>query len=286
MGFEDSSLNVVQSEDFRAVFLAKHKKDDIRLNGYPITTDNQQLFTALINKEIDCISINMSNVPINLPEEIVVGAHMQRLDPRDVMVTNSPFGAIQELPKDSKIACTCDRQLMQVKNLRPDLEVINIIGQVKKSLDDLAKEIYDAVLLPWSSLKKLNISPRFYSALLVDHMVPAVCQGVVGLLTRAEDADLKQRLKLIEDSEASWSCRCERAFLRKLGGTNFSPLGAQASRKGTQDPWILETVVGDPANGDVIKYREIGTSRCKPESLAEKAFAGISARGARRFMPF
>ena len=69
-----------------------------------------------------------------------------------------------------------------------------------------------------------------------------------------------------------------------LGGKADAPIGALAHRKGTQDPWILDIVVGDARNGEILKHREIGTSRCKPESLADKAFSGILGKGARKFL--
>jgi hypothetical protein len=74
--------------------------------------------------------------------------------------------------------------------------------------------------------------------------------------------------------------------LQKLGGYRDVPVGVYAHRKGTQDPWILDAVIGDPRSGETLKHREIGTSRCKPESLADKAFMGILAKGARKFLPF
>jgi porphobilinogen deaminase len=117
-------------------------------------------------------------------------------------------------------------------------------------------------------------------------MLPAACQGNVAVLCRATDTDLIAKLNYIDDSEASWSSRCERAFLLKFGEFGDVPIGANAHRKGTQDPWILDAVIGDPASGEVLRHREIGTSRCKPESLADKAYVGILAKGARKFLPF
>src|SRR5690606_6126636 len=128
-------------------------------------------------------------------------------------------------------------------------------------------------------------SPRFYVALQHEQMVPAACQGAIGVVCRASDADLLAKLRYIEDSEASWSSRCERAFLAKLGSSRDLPIGVFADRKGTQDPWILDAIIGDPQTGEVLRHREIGTSRCKPESLADKAFVGILSKGARKFLP-
>ena len=285
-GYEDSNLGMVQTEDFRAIYLGKHSKDQVKLNSYPRGEEYADLIQALLNKEIDVAVVNMTNVPVSLRDGVVQAGSQSRQDPRDVLVTNAPYGAIQELPSTAKIACQTDRQVMQVKSLSPKLQIKDCAPGIHKNLELLEKKLFDAVLLPWASLKRLNISPRYYSALPVEHMVPAICQGIIGYLCRKGDKDMQQRLKIIDDSESSWASRCERAFLKKLGGNNRSAIGAQAHRKGTQDPWILEAIVGDATTGEILKYREIGTSRCKPESLADKAYLGSLARGARKFTPF
>lgn len=285
-GYEDTNLGMVQTEDFRAVYLGKHNKDQVKLNSYPRKEEYKELFNALLSKEIDVAIVNMTNVPVDLPSGLVQSGSQSRQDPRDVLVTNAPYGAIQELPRSTKIACQTDRHVMQVKSISPKMQVTDCAPGIQKNLELLNKKVFDAVLLPWANLKRLNISPRYYAALPVEHMVPAICQGIIGYVCRKDDKDVQQRLKVIDDSESSWASRCERAFLKKLGGNNNSAIGAQAHRKGTQDPWILDAIVGNPETGEILKYREIGTSRCKPESLADKAYLGSLARGARKFMPF
>jgi hydroxymethylbilane synthase len=175
---------------------------------------------------------------------------------------------------------------MQIKAVRSDLQIIAVSGDVQSRLEQLDRLELDAVLVPWASLRRLSISPRYYVSLQPDQMTPAASQGTIGVICRADSTDLIAKLRYIEDSEASWSARCERAFMAKMGATRDSPVGVYAHRKGTQDPWILDAVIGDSVKGELLRHREIGTSRCKPESLADKAFVGIISKGARKFLPF
>ncbi len=167
-----------------------------------------------------------------------------------------------------------------------DIESVPIRGDISERLKKLEIENLDAVLVSRAGLKRLNISPRYYVALQPDLMLPSACQGIAGIVCSSEDPNLVAKLHYIDDSEASWASRCERAFLQKLNGFGDKPVGAHAHRKGTQDPWILDTVIGDARTGELLRHREIGTSRCKPESLADKAFTGILSKGARKFLPF
>lgn len=291
------------SEEFKANYLAKHTADSIDWRSIPTTVDREpqllgsapngathyftkELFDALLSKTVDLTIHNLKDVPLDLPPGLILAAAVKREDPRDALVTRSTYGAIQELPTNARLGITAKRRIMQAKALRPDLEIKPVWGNLQDRLAALEAGDVDAVIVAWASLRRLNISPRYYVALQPEMVLPSPCQGITGIVCREEDADLLAKLRYMEDSEASWASRCERAFLQKLGGHWDAPVAAFAHRKGTQDPWILDAVIGDSKSGEVLHHREIGTSRCKPESLADKAFTGILSKGARKFLPF
>lgn len=306
-----NGLGRVLLDEFKLAYLGKHTQDTFQfeniqtspslvadtvgtsgpvLYGRPKPSSAysvaKELEESLLSKKIDVAVLNMKDVPMELPPGLILAAALKREDSRDALVTRSTIGAVQELPRGAKVGASSRRRVMQLRALRPDLEIVPISGEVPERLQKMEVENLDAVLVAWASLRRLNISPRYYVALTPDQVIPAACQGISGIVCREEDKDLVAKLRYIEDSEASWAARCERAFIQKLGGTRDVPVGVFAHRKGTQDPWILDSVVGEPKSGEVLKHREIGTSRCKPESLADKAFMGILGKGARKFLPF
>ena len=166
------------------------------------------------------------------------------------------------------------------------IEIEEVRGDANQRLKALKDRDLSAVLMAWATLRRLNLSPRHYVALQPEQMLPAACQGIAGIICRSSDKDLIAKLNYVDESEASWASRCERAFIQKFGEFGDVPVGANAHRKGTQDPWILDAVIGTDANGEILRHREIGTSRCKPESLADKAYVGVLSKGARKFLPF
>lgn len=279
-------------EEFKANFSIKHSSDGLEYFYEPFPTGEgsnpaaatRTLLERVASTEFDMLVLNMKDFPLDLPKGLTIATSFKREDARDVLISRSTYGAIQELPRNASIAANSQRRIMQIRALRPDLKVVPCVGDIHRRMKMIDNREADALVVSWSSLRRLNISPRYYVSLQADLMVPAPCQGTVGVVCREEDANLLSKLRYIEDSEASWSSRCERAFLQKMGGKPSAPIGALANRKGTQDPWILDIAVGDPKSGDILKHREIGTSRCKPESLADKAFAGVLGKGARRFM--
>lgn len=299
----ESPLAQALAQEFKDAFVAKHLNDTMSWHGIPTSVDRQpeilseapsvashyftkELFDTLLSRENDISIHNLKDLPLELPPGLVLAASLKREDPRDALVTRSTYGAIQELPYKARVGATSKRRIMQIKHLRPDIEIVPVWGHLPDRLAELDKLNLDAVLVAWASLRRLAISPRFYVALQPEQVLPSPCQGIVGIVCRAEDSDLISKLRYAEDSEASWASRCERAFLQKLGGNWDAPVAAYAHRKGTQDPWILDAVIGDPNSGEVLQHREIGTSRCKPESLADKAYTGIMSKGARKFLPF
>ncbi len=287
----DTPLCQAYIEEFKANYSLKHSKDtfDFKLEKFagegedPIAY-TQQMLEKVASGEFDMLVLNMKDFPLELPEGLTIATSFKREDPRDVLVSRSTYGAIQELPREAKIAANSMRRIMQIRALRPDLQIIPCKGNIHERLEMIDTHESDALVVSWSSLRRLNISPRYYVSLQADLMVPAPCQGTVGVVCKEENVGAVSKLNYVEDSEASWSSRCERAFLQKMGGRSGAPIGALAHRKGTQDPWILDIAVGDPKSGELLKHREIGTSRCKPESLADKAFAGVLGKGARRFL--
>ncbi len=297
----DNDLSLAMLDAFEKTYFTKHVKDTLKRHFIDKAThgslDNfssqqhrylytKEAFESLRKGDIDVLVLNMKEVPLELSSDLVNAASLRREDPRDAMITKGTYGAIQELPTNARIGANSRRRIMQIRALRPDLQIESVRGSVNDRLKVLDETELAAVLVSWASLRRQNISPRHYVALQPEHMLPAACQGNVAVLCRATDTDLIAKLNYIDDSEASWSSRCERAFLLKFGEFGDVPIGANAHRKGTQDPWILDAVIGDPASGEVLRHREIGTSRCKPESLADKAYVGILAKGARKFLPF
>ncbi len=287
-----NALGTAFLSEMKEAYKAKHIGDGLSgkeivliPNDNPITATIESLIGRLQQGEFDMVIANVKDIPLVLPDSLQLAAVLRREDPRDVLITRSTYGAIQELPRNSRVSAGSKRRLMQVRALRDDVTFVETKGSsAADRLKKLDTDEADAVILAWSTLKRLNISPRFYVSLQSEVMLPAPCQGNVGILCRGADENLLAKLRYIEDSEASWASRCERAFLLKMGGKGNSPIGALAHRKGTQDPWILDIVVGDATNGELLRHREIGTSRCKPESLADKAFSGVLAKGARKFL--
>jgi hydroxymethylbilane synthase len=120
------------------------------------------------------------------------------------------------------------RRQAQLKNARPDLRFALLRGNIGSRLAKLAAGDVTATLLALAGLKRLGLQAHASVVLSPDQMVPAACQGIVGVTVRTADAELLSLLSGIEDPEAKAVATAERALLAALDGSCRTPIGGYA----------------------------------------------------------
>ena len=120
------------------------------------------------------------------------------------------------------------RRQAQLLHARPDLTTTTLRGNVQTRLDKVASGVCAASLLAYAGLRRLGLADRASVVLDAEVMVPAVCQGIVGVTVRAADTALRELLAAIEDPEARAVASAERALLAALDGSCRTPIGGYA----------------------------------------------------------
>jgi hydroxymethylbilane synthase len=165
----------------------------------------------------------------------VLACTLRREDPRDVLILGpeaEEAGAsglpYQALPKGAVIGSSSVRRQAQLLHARPDLRVRTIRGNVQTRLDKVRRGEFAASLLALAGLRRLGLEHEADVLLDPAVMVPAACQGIVGVTVRAEDGDFQELLEAISDKEADCAAMAERAVLAALDGSCHTPIGAYA----------------------------------------------------------
>jgi hydroxymethylbilane synthase len=109
---------------------------------------------------------------------------------------------------------------------RPDLQLLELRGNVPTRVERLKKGDYDAIILAAAGLRRLGLQDHISELLLPDDFPPAVSQGVIGVACRADDAETLRWLRPLDDHAARLAATAERALLRRLEGGCQVPLGA------------------------------------------------------------
>jgi hydroxymethylbilane synthase len=207
----------------------------------------KELEVALLGGEADLAVHSLKDLPTELPDGLKLGAVTEREDARDVLVTRGRFGSLKELPKGAVVASSSPRRQTQIKQLRPDLKLVEIRGNVGTRLRKLSEQTeLHATMLAAAGMKRLGylISDAgklegpdvpdniFVIPFAVTEMIPAVGQAAIGLEIRENDPEIQEIMDRLTHAD-TWRCiRAERAFLSAMGGGCQSPVAAHAIIEG------------------------------------------------------
>ena len=212
----------------------------------------KELEVALANGDADIAVHSLKDLPTDLPDGLILAATPKREDVRDVLIYRAPSAAmrgfrphatIQDFPQGATIATSSTRRKMSLLAVRPDLNIVEIRGNVSTRMQKVAdRGELDATILALAGMTRLKfkINPdgtiigdavpagMLASVLDLETMLPCVGQGAIGIETRADDARIAAILAKLNHAETFQAVTAERSFLRGMGGGCQSPVGAHA----------------------------------------------------------
>jgi len=184
---------------------------------------------------------SLKDVPMELPEGFVLAAVLQREDPRDAFVS-SRYASVDELPPGAVVGTSSLRRVVQLMNLRPDLRIEPLRGNLDTRLRKLDEGGYDAIVLAAAGLKRLGLASRIRATFDGAQMIPAAGQGALGIEVRTDAATLRGQLGQLTDAATWQAVHAERAVSRALGGSCSMPLAAHAVWQGGE--LVLDAALG------------------------------------------
>jgi hydroxymethylbilane synthase len=198
---------------------------------------------ALVRKKIDLAVHSAKDLPSTLAPKTEIGAVLPRADIDDVLVATSPCD-LESLAVDGFVATGSVRRKHQLRWKRPDLEIVDLRGNVPTRLQKLATGQWHAIVLAQAGLERLGLNanrPRiefessefFTSILPCDVFVPAGGQGIIAMQIRSDDEQLRELVAATNHFDTRLSLRAEREFLRMLHADCNQPVGVVATVEGT-----------------------------------------------------
>ncbi|WP_322874095.1 hydroxymethylbilane synthase [Geovibrio ferrireducens] len=224
----------------------------------------KEIETALLENEADIAVHSMKDVPMLLPEGLELYASPEGETPEDAFVSVK-YKTIADLPQNAVVGTSSLRRKVQLARLRPDLEIKDLRGNVNTRLRKLDDGEYDAIILARAGLVRLEYHDRVTDVISVEDMLPAVCQGILGIEVRSDDTESKKLLDFLRHEPTETRVRCERTFLRRLEGGCQAPIaghsvieGDRIIMKGLVSDLIGETYIEAENKGSVNDAAEIG----------------------------
>jgi len=223
----------------------------------------KELEVAIMENRADIAVHSMKDVPVEFPEGLGLSVICEREDPRDAFVSNQ-YKSINELPIGAVVGTSSLRRQSQVRELRPDLNIKDLRGNVITRLAKLDAGEYDAIILAAAGLIRLEMPERIARFIPTEESLPAVGQGAVGIECRLDDQATIALLKPLEDEQTRIRVTAERAMNLTLQGGCQVPIGSFALLE--NDQLYLRGLVGS-VDGKQIVRKEITGHKDDAEQL-------------------
>lgn len=245
------------------------------------------LFTAEIEAalragQIDCAVHSLKDVPSEIPEGLVIAATPQREDVRDAFISNK-YERFEDLPQGARLGTASLRRQTQALHRRPDLELVNLRGNVQTRLAKLERGEADGILLAYAGLRRLGLEDCVRQLFDPIDTPTAPGQGALAIETRLDDAASPWALAL-DHAPTALQIAAERGALIALEGSCRTAIAAHAWLDGDDMNLIVEAFTPD---GKLRFRREAhlkGATRSSADALGRKLGAEIRAEGGERLL--
>jgi hydroxymethylbilane synthase len=220
----------------------------------------------------------LKDLPTESPDGLEIIAQLEREDARDVLVVNRNTGAdgLDDLPAGSRIGTSSLRRRAQLKARRPDLEVVELRGNVPTRLSKVESGKVHAAILAAAGLIRLEVEQRITEFLDPTEWIPAPGQGSIAIQARVDDDRMREALSPLNHDTTSIATRAERAFLAALEGGCQVPIGAIVSdARGTP---TLYGMLADITGKHIVRGSLV-LDPASPETTGERLAAEIRSRG-------
>ncbi len=236
----------------------------------------KELQAALLRGDVDLAVHSLKDVPTAQAPGLAIAALTRREDPSDALVDRWDM-PLEKLPTGARIGTGSPRRAAQLKQLRPDIQVLPIRGNVTTRVEKAHGDNFDGVVVALSGLRRLGLEDRAAQVFACDEIVPAPGQGALAIEVREGDERVASLVRALQHPATAAAVKAERALLAHLGGGCRAPFGAYAFME--DDKLTLTGLLA--AEGGAPVYRATATgSVSDPDALANEAYRQFMDQGA------
>ncbi len=240
----------------------------------------KELEVAMLEGHADIAVHSMKDVPMDFPDGLGLAVICEREDPRDAFVSNK-FGSLEELPRGARVGTCSLRRQCQIREIRPDLEILDLRGNVNTRLRKLDEDHFDAIILASAGLIRLEMTHRIRQHISTLTSLPAVGQGAVGIESRSNDSAILELLKPLHHEPTAICVRAERAMNKRLEGGCQVPIAGFAELD--QDDLHLRGLVGLPDGTQVLRAEASAPAK-QAETLGQQVADALLTQGAEQIL--
>lgn len=210
----------------------------------------KELEVAMLSGEIDLAVHSLKDMPTELPEGLVLAAVTDRVDPGDALISPQ-YKTLDNLPAHARVGTSSLRRKAQLLNVRPDLTIVDLRGNLDTRLKKLTTEKLDAILLAVAGLRRLGWDEHITQVLPQDICLPAVGQGALAIEAREDDPETLALLAFLNHEPTRQATLAERTFLAEVEGGCQIPIGVYGEIKATGQ-LSLQAVIMSPDGQEAV----------------------------------
>ncbi len=294
-----SRLAMVQTHWVRDRLMEAHPELEIRIEAMATQGDkildvalakigDKGLFTKELEAQMlvdraDIAVHSLKDLPTQLPEGLMLGCVTEREDPADALVVHEKHRdrRLETLPEGSVVGTSSLRRLAQLRHHFPHLRFEDVRGNVLTRLEKLDGGAYDCLILAAAGLERLGLADRIHQRIDPAISLHAVGQGALGIECREGDAEVLERIGVLEHLPTSRRCLAERAFLRSLEGGCQVPIGVHSRFEGADGggELVLTGMVASLDGQRLIRDEARGPQE-DPEAIGEALAGKLRQQGA------
>lgn len=243
----------------------------------------KELEVGMLEGDADIAVHSMKDVPMAFPEGLHLSVVMERENPTDAFVSNT-IASISDLPLNAKVGTCSLRRQTQLKEARPDIEILDLRGNVNSRLAKLDNGDYDAIILASAGLIRLGFEDRIAHNISTEDSLPAIGQGAVGIECRSDDDEINALLAPLNHKDTAIRLTAERAQNKRLNGGCQVPIGGFAELlDGNQ--MRLRGLIGFPDGSKIFRSEKEG-SQDDAEALGIAVAEDLLSQGGGEVLKF
>lgn len=268
------SLKIIETKGDKLLYTALYKIGDKGLF-------TKELENELLSGNIDLAVHSLKDLQTDLPEGLLLSAVLKRHNPCDVIIAKEKGLTIHTLEKSATVATSSIRRIALLKNIRPDLNIIDLRGNITTRIRKFEEGLFDYAILACAGVERIGLSDYISSYIPTDTFLPAVGQGALAIESREDNLKLYDILMAINDKTTEIEVSNERAFLKELGGGCKTPIAALAQiNDGVLE---MEGLVAKSDGSTIIKEKIVAES-IQIENIGKKLAHILIKKGADKLL--
>ncbi len=236
----------------------------------------KELEEAMLSGQADMAVHSLKDVPTYIPDGLELAAITKRQDQSDVFLSHT-YASLDELPQGAIVGTTSLRRRMQVSQKREDLVLHDLRGNVNTRLRKLANGQYDAIILAYIGLQRLDLLTNIPYVQKLDFMIPPMGQAALGIEIVADNPLARTVAEALNDPDTYLCTRIERDFVAAIGAGCSAPVAVNAVLEG--DEVVVRTMLGFP-DGSRTLAETLRAPKSDSENLGKTLARTLIDRGA------